>query len=198
LLYDESVNSRGPLPFDPLDAARSQWIEHGWSELAAAGLVTVTSVMRVQQIFVAAADEILLPYQLTFARWEVLAILAFSNTGTLSAGKVSDRLQIHPATVTSAVKRLEAQKLVRRRADPSDGRGILVQITPRGLAVVERTAADLNAMLFETLPLTRSERDDLFTLMRTIRVQAGDFPAELPASLKPAPRRSMGGKRSSA
>ena len=50
----------------------------------------------------------------------------------ISAGEVAEILQVHPSTLTGVLKRLEARRVLARRADPSDGRRALLSLTPRG------------------------------------------------------------------
>src|ERR1700743_3046851 len=119
------------LSFDPIAEAERQWGAHGWPEQAS-GMAVVTSIMRVQQIFLARADTVLRPHGLTFARYEVLMLLSFSRSGALPLGKIGERLQVNPASVTNAIDRLEQQGLVARLPNPSDGRGTLAQLTPDG------------------------------------------------------------------
>jgi DNA-binding MarR family transcriptional regulator len=122
------VAAKPPLPIDPIEEAARQWHAHGWSE-AAAGMAAVTSIMRAQAIVLARVDDVLRPLSLTFARYELLMLLHFSRTGSLPMVKASARLQVHPASVTNVATRLERAGLVRRRAHPTDGRAILVEIT---------------------------------------------------------------------
>ena len=70
-------------------------------------MAAVTSVMRVQQILQAAVDDRLKRHGLTFARYEALVLLTFSSRGSLPLGKMGERLQVHPTSVTSIVQRLE-------------------------------------------------------------------------------------------
>ena len=112
------------LPFDPIAQAHRLWTEHGWGDTAD-GMAAITSLMRAQQIVAARVDEVLKPFRLTFARYEVLMLLLFSSRGTLPLARVGERLQVHPASVTNAVDRLEAQGLVRRVPHPSDRRATL-------------------------------------------------------------------------
>ena len=72
--------AHSPLPDDPIELARANWVKHGWDD-AAEGMALVTSVMRVQQVFLARIEEILRPLGLTFARYEVLRLLAFTLCG---------------------------------------------------------------------------------------------------------------------
>jgi len=163
-----------PLPFDPVAEARRQWEAHGWEE-AAPGMAAVTSVMRAQQMFLSRIDDLLASDGLTFARYEVLVLLSFSRAGALPLGKVGARLQVHPASVTNAVDRLEAQGLVRRDPHPTDRRTTLAAITPAGRDLVERTTARLNAEVFSALGLTTAEATRLIGLLEKVRRAAGDF-----------------------
>lgn len=163
-----------PLPFDPVAEAQRQWEAHGWAE-AAAGMAAVTSVMRAQQVFLSRIDELLADEGLSFARYEVLVLLSFSRAGALPLGKVGARLQVHPASVTNAVDRLEAFGLVRRDPHPTDGRTTLAAITDAGYAMVERTTALLNAEVFSDLGLTTAEASKLIGLLEKVRRAAGDF-----------------------
>ena len=72
----------------------------------------VTSLMRVQQLVLGRLDAILRPHGLTFARYEALVLLCFSSRGSLPLGKMGERLQVHPTSITSIVQRLEADGLV--------------------------------------------------------------------------------------
>ena len=104
---------KDPLPFDPIEEAARQWAKR-WSGVEE--MRAVTNLMRVQQLVLGELDEILRSYGLTFARYEALVLLTFSRAGALPLGKMGDRLQVHPTSVTSIVDRLEA---IRSRRTPS-------------------------------------------------------------------------------
>src|SRR6186997_1884387 len=118
-----------PLPFDPIEEAARHWSAR-WEAVDA--MHAVTSLMRVQQLVLAQLDEILKPHGLTFARYEALVLLTFSRKGSLPLGKMGERLQVHPTSVTSIVDRLQAAGLVVRRRHPDDGRAVLAEITDSG------------------------------------------------------------------
>jgi DNA-binding MarR family transcriptional regulator len=166
------------LSFDPVVAAREVWTSKGW-EPAAAGMATVTSIMRAHQLFLARANEVLRPFDLTFARYEVLAWLAWNaDCGSLSLSQIAERLQVTPATVTSSIDRLEADGLVRRLPHPNDARSTLAEITSSGRRIVAAASDELNAKVFETVTLSRDEMDLLVGLLFKIRAEAGDFSPE--------------------
>jgi len=165
--------SRGTLPFDPIEEAKRQWASHGWGAQAGA-MGVVTSIMRVEQLLLARVDEALRPYGLTFARFEALALLSFAKPGGLPLGKVGQRLQVHPASVTNAIDRLETDGLVRRSRHPHDGRTTLAQITPKGRKRATQATSALNRV-FAELELSDREATDLFDLLRKLRLSEGDF-----------------------
>ena len=138
-------------------------------------MALVTSVMRAQQIFQARVDEVLRPFCLTFARYELLMLLQFSRTGSMPLSKMGARLQVHPTSVTNAVDRLEAQQLVRRMPHASDRRTTLAEILPAGRELVTKATEALNREVFELPGLESNDSAELFTLIRKLRVNAGDF-----------------------
>jgi DNA-binding MarR family transcriptional regulator len=150
------------------------WREHGWEE-AVRGMGVVTSVIRVEQILAGRAEDGVRPFGLTFARYEVLMLLLFSKRGELPLGKIGERLQVAPGSVTNAISRLERDRLVRRRVNPDDGRGVLAAITSRGRDLALEATSTLNSSLFGPVDLSPSDIDTLFRLLGKLRQRAGDF-----------------------
>jgi len=138
-------------------------------------MTLVTTVMRVQQMMLARMDEVLAPFGLTFARYELLMLLDFTRSGSLPVGKIGERLQVHPTSVSSAVGRLEGQGMVVRVPHPTDGRTTLVGITGDGRATVKRATAAVNAEVFADLPVSGAEVDELLQLLDAYRRNAGDI-----------------------
>lgn len=165
---------RQRLPFDPIAEARRHWESHGWTD-AAPGMAAVTSVMRAQQILLARIDEELRTFGLTFARFELLRLLAFSSKGSLPLVVIGSRLQVHPTSVTSVVDRLEEQGLVRRTPHPTDRRVKLAELTDEGSQRVEDATERLNETVFSFPGLTVEEIEQLVTLLTRLRSEAGDF-----------------------
>ena len=159
---------------DPVLEARRQWEAHGWTE-AAPGMAAVTSVMRTQQIMLARVDAVLRPYDLTFARYELLMLLHFSRSGALPLTSASTRLQVHPTSVTNVVDRLEAAGLVRRTPHPTDGRARLVEITLDGHALASKATDALNEQVFVDPGLAASAVEQLVSTLTEFRHAADDF-----------------------
>jgi DNA-binding MarR family transcriptional regulator len=160
------------LPFDPIDEAARHW-QARWDGVGS--MRAVTSIMRVQQLLIGQLDELLKPHGLTFARYEALVLLTFSRTGSLPLGRMGERLQVHPTSITSIVQRLVAAGFVRRDPNPTDGRGVLATLTDSGRQVVEVATADLVARDFGLGVLDEQSLTQLTTLLAPVRRAAGDF-----------------------
>ena len=160
------------LPFDPILRAAEIW-ERRFGDSRA--MAAATSIMRAQQILLAELDGQLRPHGLTFARYEALVLLTFSRAGSLPLRLIGQRLMVHPTSVTNIIHRLERQGLVVRRPNPRDGRGTLAEITPAGRSLVERATNDLMAAKFGVGGYGTGQLDEIFGLLRGLRVSAGDF-----------------------
>jgi len=166
-----------PLPFDPIERAGQSWAKHypEAGEQTYDAMRAVTSIMRAQQILLAGLDAALRPFNLTFSRYEALVLLTFSSSGALPLSKIGERLQVHATSVTNVIDRLEATGLVRREPNPRDGRGTLAVITEQGRQVVDQATRELHRTGFGLQALPREELQRLFTILRRLRTDAGDF-----------------------
>src|ERR1700683_1504814 len=138
---------------DPIAVARANWERAGWGDVAE-GMVAVTSVMRAHQILLARVETALRPYDLSFSRYELLRLLAFSRSGALPITKASDRLQVHVPSVPHAIRRLRSGGVVERIPHPTDGRTTLVQITELGRSTVEDATVTLNKEVFADIGMS--------------------------------------------
>lgn len=159
-------------PLDPIAEAKRQWINHGWAD-AADGMAMVTSLVRVHQLLTERIDGLLRPLDLTFARYEVLRLLAFSRR-PMPMTRLGSLLQVHPASVTNAVDRLETQGFVVRERSEQDGRVILADITEDGRDITERATVRLNGEVFADPGLSPADVHALTLLLTAYRSQAGD------------------------
>ena len=164
---------RAPLRFDPIAEAHRQWIAHDLVEQDA--MAATTSIMRAQALILHRVDAALAPFGLTFARYEVLALLLLTRSGALPLGKMGSRLMVHPASVTNAVQRLEDDGLVRRSANPDDGRSILAEITDKGRRLVEQCTERLNTEVFAAVPIPVAQQERAFKALKGVRKAFGDF-----------------------
>ncbi len=157
---------------DPIREARRQWVEHGWDE-ASEGMAMVTSLTRVHQLLMERIDAALRPHRLSFARYEVLRLLAFTRAGALPMTRLGSLLQVHPTSVTSAVDKLEEQGFCRRARGAADKRVVLAEITATGRAVAEEATAALNTV-FADPGLPAADVTTLTGLLDLLRSASGD------------------------
>ncbi len=160
------------LEFDPVAEAKRNWTTHAWG--APDAMAAATSITRAHQILLRRIDEALAPLGLTFSRFEALALLHFSRRGSMPLGKVGERLQVHPASVTNTVDRLERDGLVERRPHPRDGRTRLASITGAGRALVVEAAHALATIDFG-LSGDSVDFAAIDAVLRPVRRNAGDF-----------------------
>ncbi|MDQ5894860.1 MAG: hypothetical protein QG596_1121 [Actinomycetota bacterium] len=165
----ESTDTR----IDLLREARRQWEEH-WGEGPAPAMAAVTTLMRAQQILMSRLNLLLAPYDLTFARYEVLMLLYFTRGGSLPLGKIGERLQVHPTSVTSLIDRLERDGLVERVPHPSDRRTTLASLTVAGRNTAAQATKLLNEDKFGMSSLSAESHEELIVLLDRIRETGGD------------------------
>lgn len=161
------------LDFDPIGEARKNWETRGWG--APDAMVAATSITRAHQILLGRINDALGPLGLNFSRFEALALLSFTRTGSLPLGKMGARLQVHPASVTNTIDRLELDGLVRRVAHPTDGRTTLAEITDEGRARVNEAEAALGAIDFGLGDLGPDALNAIGDSLEVVRREAGDF-----------------------
>lgn len=164
---------------DPIGEAHRQWVAHGWDE-AADGMEMVTSLVRAHQLLMERIDAVLRPMDLSFARYEVLRLLAFTREGAMPMTRLGSLLQVHPTSVTSAVTRLVKQGYAARERGAYDGRVVLASLTPTGREVVERATERLNADVFASPGISADETARLTALLGALRAASGDHVPDAP------------------
>jgi DNA-binding MarR family transcriptional regulator len=120
-------------------------------ELVAEGLLvsTVRLARRLRQL----SDARLTPSQHS-------VMTSIHRHGPLTLGELADLERVAPPTISRIVAKLEADGLVARRTDPSDGRIVRVVVTERGAELLEAARSRKVAWLDEHLSqLTPEERD---------------------------------------
>lgn len=84
-------------------------------------------------------ERLMAEHGITRGIFDVLTILRrASKPRTLSPRQIARSLLLSGAGLTSRLDRLEADELVVRHPDAHDGRGLKVQLTPKGLQLVDR------------------------------------------------------------
>jgi len=102
--------------------------------------------------------------------WDVLSALRRAGEPfQLSPKQLLLQALVSSGTMTNRIDRLAGRRLVRREADPADGRSILVTLTPEGRirvdAAITRLVDAEQALLAR---LSRADRDRLAVLLRKL------------------------------
>ncbi len=104
--------------------------------------------------------------------WEFDVLSALRRQGApyqLSPGALLRTTLVTSGTMTNRVDRLAQAGLVRREPDPQDRRGVLVTLTPAGVARVDAALADLLRSEHALLSgLSEADRQTLADLLRVL------------------------------
>ncbi|HZQ16479.1 MAG TPA: MarR family transcriptional regulator [Gaiellaceae bacterium] len=112
---------------------------------------------------------------LTHQEWQVLGKLRLSEGHRSSPGDLAAKLELSSGAMTTRLDNLEKAGLVRRAPDPSDRRGVLVELTPEGKDAYDSTV-DIQARkeAFFASALTRDELKRLNALLRKLMLAFED------------------------
>src|SRR6185312_2247596 len=115
--------------------------------------------------------------------WEFDVLSALRRAGSpyqLSPKALLQQTLVSSGTMTNRIDRLVERRLVERRTDPHDGRGVLVVMTATGRERVDAAISGLLAVEAELLEgLSRADQDRLATLLRKLSLDF-DEPAPTP------------------
>jgi len=119
-------------------------------------------------------EETLVEFGLNVGEWHVLSALWNSGEPFQSSpGQLSKRSELTTGAMTNRIDRLEAEGYVRRLPDPDDRRGVIVQLTPEGLDVWQRSVgAQAVKEQFVASALDEKEREQLNALLRRMVLRA--------------------------
>jgi DNA-binding MarR family transcriptional regulator len=155
-------------PADPPDPDLVSAAVHAWRRRfkGADAVGAAIALERAHALMTSQINQLLKPLDLNVVRYEILTMLAFSESGALTLGQISAWLMVHPTSVTNNIDRLEAQGYVRRGPHPSDRRVVLAEVTSSGHEVVQLAAGRLIEHDFGLTGLTKK---DMVTVSRILR-----------------------------
>lgn len=115
-------------------------------------------------------EEMFSRFGITSGRFHLLMILKAEATHSLSPSELAKRTNVTRATMTQFVDALEKEEFVERIDDPKDKRGMLVQLTKKGLAKLKEILPHYFEKLTNfTKVLTKEERQQFLFLMEKIQ-----------------------------
>jgi DNA-binding MarR family transcriptional regulator len=133
-------------------------------------------------------------HRLSHAALNALAVLE-GNNGPVPAGELSARMHITSGTMTSVLDTLEGNGYIRRHADPTDRRRVLVDLTPAAQAVLDRLLPEVQQAVTAVMgtlddQALHSLLDHLTVVREALAAAPTDLPPSPPRRTPPHVRRS--------
>jgi DNA-binding MarR family transcriptional regulator len=121
-------------------------------------------VVRVTTAVDRVLDDIAGRHGVSAADYLVLGVVRHSPGHRSSPTAIAEVLDRTTGGMSLALDRLEAAGWLQRRPDPADGRRVVVEATPVGIALAKRVNDDLHRWE-AALPLTPDQRQALATVL---------------------------------
>ncbi|MBI3526157.1 MAG: MarR family transcriptional regulator [Betaproteobacteria bacterium] len=125
-------------PADAVDVILEQWRRER-PDLDVSPMATIGRIKRCAALLQRRLDEVFAAFGMTNWEFDVLATLRRSGKPySLAPTALFSALMITSGTMTHRLRGLETRGLVRRLPNRDDARSVLVQLTPGGLALINR------------------------------------------------------------
>jgi DNA-binding MarR family transcriptional regulator len=138
-------------------------------EINAEGMSLVPRVIRLAHLYDAEMAHVSRSFDLKPGWLDVLSALRrIGPPYRMSATELARWVLLSSGGMTSRLDRMENAGLVKRRPDPSDRRGVLIELTARGHAVID-AAIDAHLALYKQLvstALSKTEQQKFIELTR--------------------------------
>lgn len=157
------------MPLDWIEDFSRNW-EKEYAEVDVSALPPLVRLARIGVLIEEFQHDVLEPFELTPGDYGVLAALRRAGKPyALNPSQLYSRLRKSSGGMTKILKRLEEAELVERRPDPEDGRGTLVYLTRRGLALQDRVfSAFLTATNSLLSPLSDRQKTDADRVLKDL------------------------------
>ncbi|SDB79900.1 DNA-binding transcriptional regulator, MarR family [Raineyella antarctica] len=165
---------------DEVDRLIADW-ERERPDLDLGPMQVLSRVTRIAKQLDHARSAAFASHDIVSWEFDVLAALRRSAAPyQLSPGRLLQETMVTSGTMTNRLDRLAARGLVRRAPDPNDGRGVVVTLTPAGLAAVDGALTDLLVAERRLLAVLPGEKAG--QLADLLRVLAAELEGEVEGS----------------
>jgi DNA-binding MarR family transcriptional regulator len=156
---------------DHVDRIIREWVEE-LPDLDTDAIALIGRIMRASRLLQLEVERSLANFDLTINEFNTLnALRRAGSPYRLPPKEVGVSLLFSSGGLTKLLERLETRGLVAREPDPNDGRGVLVSLTPAGRDLQDRAMRAHQVNEEELLtPLTRSQREDLSSILRDLLI----------------------------
>jgi DNA-binding MarR family transcriptional regulator len=109
---------------------------------------------------------------------DVAALIELRDSGELTQQTLCGQLHLDPTNLVAILNDLESRGYATRRRDPQDRRRHLVEVSKKGIAVIEKVSAVMDGVEDELLgDLEPAERRQLEGLLTSIWERSGGYEA---------------------
>ena len=170
----ETNRSSDVIP-DHVDEIVEQW-GRVRPDVDVSAMAIIGRLGRLERLIRPRLNAIFAEHDLESWEFDVLATLLRSGRPhQLTPGQLLDSMMITSGAMTNRIDRLEKRSLVERVKSPTDGRQVLVTLTPAGMAKVDAALVDHAANELEIVSaLDPAERDQLIELLRSLHHAIAD------------------------
>jgi len=154
---------------DEVDRIVQAW-QRERPDLDVAPLSVLSRVSRLARHLDLARREAFAAHELESGEFDVLAALRRAGKPyALTPSALISQNLVTSGTMTNRIDRLESKDLVARMPDPTDGRGVLVQLTQSGKSAVDRALEELLSREKSILAtVSKTDQDKLANVLRDI------------------------------
>jgi len=191
-VQDVQLHPQGPLPVagvdgqsDPLEFRADKWARE-WPHLDRDTYLIGQRLLRLGEHTHAALKEAAASEGLLGTELLLLDALMVLGPHAITPTQLQSSLMLTKGGVTKCISRLEDAGLVRRLPDPSDGRGVLVQMTSRARSLLKRIVetGHVGADWVASSQMSSGRRAELSRLLRDMLALADAEQARRAASGK--------------
>jgi DNA-binding MarR family transcriptional regulator len=127
---------------DRVGAGMRRW-RREFPDLDCSGKAVVGRLLHLREVFLQSVNRTLGKHRLKYPAYAVLATLRVEGAPyRMSPKALLDALILTSGGLSNLLRKLEKAGLIRRLADDSDGRGVIVELTEQGRRVVEPAMRD--------------------------------------------------------
>jgi DNA-binding MarR family transcriptional regulator len=154
---------------DAVDLMLKQWLMER-PDLDTSALAVTVRVLKLYTTFLKLATGSLAKLGLELWEYDVLSALRRQGAPfQMAATELARATSLSSGAMTNRIDKLEEKKLVRRKRDPTDRRGVIVVLTARGVRMIdEAIRLRLEAADKGIGGLTGKERATLASLLRKV------------------------------
>ena len=123
---------------DKVDEILEQW-QNEMPDIDTTPVAVIVRIDRVHNYILPEIVKVYKKFDLNFGEFDVMATLLRNGSPyTLTPNQLLDSVMITSGALTNRLDKLEKMSLIIRKANPDDGRGVLIALTKKGLTLIKK------------------------------------------------------------